>query len=94
MIPNLYLGNGCFTKHPLKYGGLGFQADVLLFPVGPFVVQQKATPISRPTRVLPDRIGTKGGFWGRVGAVVDGSSWKGTVTSFDKRSVNGKIEAW
>ena len=27
MIPNLYLGNGCFTKHPLKTGCLGFQVD-------------------------------------------------------------------
>ena len=26
MIPNLYMGNGCFTKHPLKNGCLGFQA--------------------------------------------------------------------
>jgi len=30
MIPNLYLGNGCFTKHPLKNGCLGFQADLLV----------------------------------------------------------------
>ena len=25
MIPNLYLGNGCFTKHAFKTGCLGFQ---------------------------------------------------------------------
>ena len=25
MIPNLYLGHGCFTKHPFKSGCLGFQ---------------------------------------------------------------------
>ncbi len=25
MIPNLYVGNGCFTKHPFKNGCLGFQ---------------------------------------------------------------------
>ena len=25
--PNLYLGNGCFTKHPLKDGRLRFQDD-------------------------------------------------------------------
>ena len=25
MIPNLYIGNGCFTKHPFIYGCLGFQ---------------------------------------------------------------------
>ena len=25
MIPNLYLGNGCFTKRPCKTGCLGFQ---------------------------------------------------------------------
>ena len=30
MIPNLYLGNGCFTKHPLKNGCLGFQVHVYL----------------------------------------------------------------
>ena len=27
--PHLYLGNGCFTKHPLKHGCLGFQVQVL-----------------------------------------------------------------
>ena len=27
MIPNLYLGNGCFTKHPSKNGCLGFQVE-------------------------------------------------------------------
>ena len=31
MIPNLYSRNGCFTKHPLKHGCLGFQADMKLF---------------------------------------------------------------
>ena len=25
MIPDLYLGNGCFTKHPFKTGCLGYQ---------------------------------------------------------------------
>ena len=25
MIPNLYIGNGCFTKHPFLNGCLGFQ---------------------------------------------------------------------
>ena len=25
MIPNHYIKNGCFTKHPLKNGGLGYQ---------------------------------------------------------------------
>ena len=25
MIPNLYIGNGCFTKHPVLNGCLGFQ---------------------------------------------------------------------
>ena len=25
MIPNLYIENGCFTKHPLKNGCLGYQ---------------------------------------------------------------------
>ena len=29
MIPNLYLGSGCCTKHPLKNGCLGFQAPLL-----------------------------------------------------------------
>ena len=28
MIPNLYLGNGCFTKHPFKSGCLGFQVGL------------------------------------------------------------------
>ena len=27
MIQNLYIGNGCFTKHPLKTGCLGFQVS-------------------------------------------------------------------
>ena len=27
MIPNLYIGNGCFTKHPFKTGCLGFRVD-------------------------------------------------------------------
>ena len=30
MIPNLYMENGCFTKHPLKTGCLGFQETVTL----------------------------------------------------------------
>ena len=25
MIPNHYIRNGCFTKHPLEYGCLGYQ---------------------------------------------------------------------
>ena len=29
MIPNLYIENGCFTKHPLKHGCLGFQVYIL-----------------------------------------------------------------
>jgi len=29
MIPNHYIKNGCFTKHPLKNGSLGYQAIVL-----------------------------------------------------------------
>ena len=28
MIQHLYIGNGCFTKHPLKTGCLGFQVYV------------------------------------------------------------------
>ncbi len=31
MIPNLYIGNGCFTKHQFFNGCLGFQAGVRLF---------------------------------------------------------------
>ena len=27
MIPNLYIGNGCFTKHPFFNGCLGFQVS-------------------------------------------------------------------
>ena len=29
MIPNLYIGNGCFTKHPFKTGCLGYQVKVV-----------------------------------------------------------------
>ena len=29
MIPNLYIGTGCFTKHPFINGCLGFQEDIL-----------------------------------------------------------------
>ena len=29
MIPDLYLGNGCFTKHPFKIGCLGYQVVYL-----------------------------------------------------------------
>ena len=32
MIPNLYIGNGCFTKHPFKTGCLGYQ--VLIYDLG------------------------------------------------------------
>ncbi len=28
MIPNLYIGNGCFTKHPFINGCLGFQVMI------------------------------------------------------------------
>ena len=28
MIPNLYIGNGCFTKHPFINGCLGFQVRI------------------------------------------------------------------
>ena len=28
MVPDLYLGNGCFTKHPFKTGCLGYQAYI------------------------------------------------------------------
>ena len=31
MIPNLYIENGCFTKHPFINGCLGFQAEMMLF---------------------------------------------------------------
>ena len=30
MIPNFYIGNGCFTKHPFFTGCLGFQVDMCL----------------------------------------------------------------
>ncbi len=32
MIPNLYIGNGCFTKHQFFNGCLGFQADFVFSP--------------------------------------------------------------
>ena len=35
MIPNLYIKNGCFTKHPLKTGCLGFQVRMLLVTLPP-----------------------------------------------------------
>ena len=28
-IPNLYIGNGCFTKHPFINGCLGFQGIII-----------------------------------------------------------------
>ena len=31
MIPNLYIGNGCFTKHPCLTGCLGFQVQIFHF---------------------------------------------------------------
>ena len=44
MIPNLYLGNGCFTKHPFKSGCLGFQVYILfaIFSVGIYVHDAKS----------------------------------------------------
>ena len=36
MIPNLYIGNGCFTKHPFINGCLGFQV-VLYEKIGDIV---------------------------------------------------------
>ena len=29
MIPNLYIENGCFTKHPFIHGCLGFQVEIV-----------------------------------------------------------------
>ena len=31
MIPNLYIGNGCFTKHPFLTGCLGHQVCLIIF---------------------------------------------------------------
>ena len=31
MIPNLYIGNGCFTKQPFINGCLGFQVYIYMF---------------------------------------------------------------
>ena len=31
MIPNLFIENGCFTKHPFKTGCLGFQEGMFFF---------------------------------------------------------------
>ena len=47
MIPNLYLGNGCFTKHPFKSGCLGFQVAMLVF--GGCVSPKKTHVISPKT---------------------------------------------
>ena len=43
MIPNLYIGNGCFTKHPFKTGCLGYQAGVI------FIRQKNQELILVPT---------------------------------------------
>ena len=32
MIPNLYIKNGGFTKHPFKTGCLGFQVNIFTNP--------------------------------------------------------------
>ena len=32
MIPNLYVKNGCFTKHPLQNGCLGYQVGIINGP--------------------------------------------------------------
>ena len=37
MIPNLYLGNGCFTKHPLKIGCLRFQVYIYILTYSSFM---------------------------------------------------------
>ena len=40
MIPNLYIENGCCTKHPFINGCLGFQVDIQsIFGVSPDVFQ-------------------------------------------------------
>ena len=36
MIPNLYIENGCFTKHPVINGCLGFQVVNRVFTLSPF----------------------------------------------------------
>ena len=36
MIPNHYIKNGCFTKHPLKHGCLGYQEGPVKHPDGHF----------------------------------------------------------
>ena len=42
MIPNLYIGNGCFTKHPFINGCLGFQV----------VIQTSPKPVSDFSKTL------------------------------------------
>ena len=37
MMPNLYLGNGCLTKHPFKNGCLGYQVCIYTYPFGLFL---------------------------------------------------------
>ena len=56
MIPNLYIGNGCFTKHLFINGCLGFQACISGFRDG----------VDCGSR----RVGTK--LWPRIRWVVDG----------------------
>ena len=41
MIPNLYIGNGCFTKHPFKTGCLGYQVNIF-YDLQPPVISKRS----------------------------------------------------
>ena len=51
MIPNLYIENGCFTKHPFFNGCLGFQVYIIYIhssaPFCPFSVLDLSQPVGR-----------------------------------------------
>ena len=59
MIPNLYIGNGCFTKHPFINGCLGFQEWVItnLLIVGVFL-GVNVHPLIRSPLILTSCHGT------------------------------------
>ena len=55
MIPNLYIGNGCFTKHPFKTGCLGYQEWVNNEVDNPTSTPQPMAPvILLSSQPLPD----------------------------------------
>ena len=60
MIPDLYLGNCCFTKHPFKTGCLGYQVYIhILLGSGVDVLQKvKFGPSSHIQKLQKRNAGT------------------------------------